>query len=102
MSKTKKNERILEIVREAIRSGVYYPVDQAKLRIAQREVTIPEIEYVILNGHHEKRKDEYKEEHKSWNYAIKGKTLNDRELRIAISLDKKTSVLLITVIDLDK
>jgi hypothetical protein len=102
MTRPQKDEQILELARTSINSGIYFILDHAKLRLAQREVTIPEIEYVILNGHHEKRKDEYKEEYKTWNYAIRGKTLNGRELRIALSLDKKTSLLIITVIDLVK
>lgn len=55
-----------------------------------------------MNGHHEKSKDEYKPEHKCWNYSIRGKTVSERELRVAVSLDKVSGLLIITVIDLDK
>lgn len=96
-----KNPDILNIAQEAISKGVYFPVDHAKLRLNQREVTIPEVEYVILNGYREPQKDEFKKEHNSWNYAIRGKTVDKRSLRIAVSLEEKTNVLIITVIDLD-
>lgn len=81
-------------------NGDYTPVDHAKIRLQEREVTIPEMEYVLLHGRHEKRKDEYKEEHKSWNYAIRGKTISGRELRVCVALDKTTHLLIVTAIDL--
>jgi hypothetical protein len=60
------------------------------------------MEQAIARGHHEKRKDEYKTEHKCWNYSIRGKTVDARELRVAVSLDKNSGLLIVTVIDLAK
>lgn len=93
---------IHSIAKKAITEGTYLPVEHAKLRLNQREVTLPELEYVIEKGRREPKKDEFKLEHNAWNYAIKGKTVDNRNLRIAVSLDEKTKVLIITVIDLDK
>lgn len=96
-----KNPNILAIARQAVAAGNYTPVDHAKLRLDEREVTVQEMEQVITNGHHEKNKDEYKPEHRSWNYSIRGKTVDKKELRVAVSLDRDTGLLIITVIDLD-
>ncbi len=57
--------------------------------------------YVLTTGYREAKKDEYKEEHQSWNYAMRGKTVDDRKLRVAVSFDKD-DLLIITVIDLEK
>ena len=100
-TKSLKNPNILSIARKAIAEGNYTPVDHAKLRLDEREVTIQEMEQAITRGRHEKSKDEYKFEYKSWNYSIRGKTLDDRELRVAVSLDTTTGLLIITVIDLN-
>ena len=55
-----------------------------------------------MTDYREERTDEFKSEHKSWNYAIRGKTISKRELRVAVSLDITSGVLIITVIDLGK
>lgn len=72
----------------------------AFIRMTQRQVTLPEMLHVLRNGYHEKRKDEFKEQHNAWNYAIRGKTLDKRELRVCVSFDK-SGMLIITAIDLD-
>jgi hypothetical protein len=66
----------------------------------KRQITRPEYEYVLINGYHEKKKDDYKEKYKAWNYAIRGKTIDKRSIRVVVSFDKN-DLLVITVIDLD-
>ena len=56
---------------------------------------------VIETGWNERNKDEFKPEWKAWNYAIRGKTVDKRELRIAVSFEQEYSMLIIiTAIDL--
>jgi hypothetical protein len=71
------------------------------MRKSQRSIGLPEIIYVLRNGYHEKRKDEFKPEYNAWNYAIRGRTIDDRDLRIAIAFDKN-KMLIITVIEIIK
>jgi hypothetical protein len=66
----------------------------------KRQITRPEYEYVLINGYHEKKKDDYKEKYKAWNYAIRGKTIDKRSIRVVVSFDEN-DLLVITVIDLD-
>ena len=96
-----KIEDVLERVRQKSKSGEYVPVEHAKLRMDQREVTDPEVRYVLSHGHREPKKDEFKDEHKAWNYSMRGKTADGRQLRIVVSFDSN-DMLLITVIDLEK
>lgn len=57
--------------------------------------------YVLTkSGWHEKRKDSYSEEFKAWNYAIRGSTIDEREIRVIVSFDD-SGLLIITVIDLE-
>ena len=101
MGKPSKIKNIMYEVQKAIEKGNYLYVGHANQRLQQRDVTRQEVKQVLKNGHNEKRKDEYKEEHNRWNYSIKGKTIDKRSLRVAVSFDSK-NMLIITVIDLDK
>jgi hypothetical protein len=96
-----KDKNILKLVKSAIENGTYIYTSHANQRIKQREVTRYEVKQVLLSGHHEKRKDCFDEVFNSWNYSIKGKTLDKRQLRIVISFDD-SNMLIITVIDLNK
>ena len=73
----------------------------AQIRLQERNVTRQEVRQALKNGYHEKRKDEFNQEYNRWNYSVRGKTLDKRNLRIALSFDHN-SMLVITVIDLDK
>ena len=55
---------------------------------------------IIENGYWEKRKDEYKPEYEAWNYSIRGRTVDGRDLRIIISFENQR-LLFITAIDKD-
>lgn len=92
---------LLDVVRTCIAEGRYLDTRHATQRGAEREITRPEILYVLKTGHHEKRKDKFDQLHQAWNYAIRGKTLDKKNVRVAVSLDEKL-LLIITAIDLDK
>jgi hypothetical protein len=97
---TKHNNVLLEIS-TMLEEGKYMYIGHANQRLKERSVTRLEVKQALKNGYHEKRKDEFKEEHNRWNYSIRGKTIDSRNLRIAITFDKN-NMLVITVIDLDK
>ncbi|HXF28233.1 MAG TPA: DUF4258 domain-containing protein, partial [Chlamydiales bacterium] len=67
----------------------------------ERGILVSDVLEVLETGYHEKRKDEYKVEFKSWNYAICGKTFEDDELRIAVYFDNDLLMIVVTVIGLD-
>ena len=101
MKRPLKLKNVLSEVHNMLEEGKYRYVGDANERLQQRSVTRLEVKQALKNGHHEKRKDEFKEEHNRWNYSIRGKTLDKRNLRLAVSFDKN-NMLIITVIDLDK
>jgi hypothetical protein len=94
-----KIDKLLDKARACIASGYYLDTSHAQQRKRERNISLPEVLYVIRTGYHEKRKDEFKEEYNDWTYAVRGFTVDHRELRIAIAFTGK-NMLIITVIEL--
>ena len=101
MKRPSKIPNVLEVIRKSITNGNFYDVSHAEGRKEERNITRPEYLYVLKHGYHEPKKDEYKEEFKAWNYSIRGKTVDGRELRVVVSFDDNF-MLIITVINLEK
>ncbi len=99
MKRPPKIDNVLYKARECLISGRYYDTSHAQKRKSQRNIGLSEVLYVIKHGFHEKRKDEFKFEHHDWTYAIRGRTIDDRDIRIAIAFDEK-KMLIITVIEI--
>jgi hypothetical protein len=95
-----KIEILIDITRQAAEDGHLLYSSHANERMAQRNIIKPEVEYILSNGHHEARKDKFNKEFESWDYAIKGKTIDGRNLRIIIAIISP-NVLVVTAIDLD-
>jgi len=100
-SRVQKHQDVLGLVRDSVRRGRYLDTRHGLARMKERQVTLPELLYVLLHGRHEKRKDEFKADFNAWNYAIRGRTVDGRELRVCVSFDVEIQMLIITAIDLD-
>lgn len=83
-----------------LKRGKYYDTRHSTDRQRERGIILPEVVEVIETGWNEKSKDEYKAEWKSWTYAIRGKTVDKRELRIAIAFEGREKLIIVTAIDL--
>ena len=101
-ARPEKHPDVMALVKACVVAGNYLDTRHADARQSERSINRLEVIYVLKNGHHEKKKDEFKEEFNAWNYAIRGKTFDKRELRIAVSFDETTRLLIITAIDLVK
>jgi hypothetical protein len=101
MARPDKLVDLLDVVRTCIAEGRYLDTRHAARRGMEREITRPEILYVLKSGFHEKRKDKFDELYQAWNYAIRGKTVDKKNVRVAVSFDEN-GLLIITAIDLDK
>lgn len=97
---------VLSMVHEHVKNGRIIDTRHSKIRQQERVVTFPEIIQVLEAGWHEKVKDEWKTEYNTWNYSIRGKTLDGVELRIPVFFDdnnpKITYFGIVTVIKLIK
>jgi hypothetical protein len=74
MLRPKKHSDLKIVISECIESGRYLDSYHSSERQLERHITRPEILYVLKNGRHEKRKDQFDELYKAWNYSIRGKT----------------------------
>lgn len=70
-------------------------------RRKERQITRSEVLFVLKHGYHEKRKDTFDEFHQSWNYSVRGKTVDLREVRVVVSFDEN-GMLIITAIELNQ
>ena len=91
----------MELVKVRAEQGELIFMPHAVERRLQRNISINDITYVLINGWHEAKKDEYKEEYLEWNYAIRGKTIDGRQIRIVVSFDEN-NMLVVTVIRLQR
>lgn len=98
--KPPKLDNVLETARDCIESGKYLATFHAECRQLERDITLLDALYVIQHGYRELEYDEFKEEWQSWNYAIRGTTLQDDTVRVVISFDKTLKLLIVTVINI--
>jgi len=99
--KAPKVEKLMELIATHLELGRYLDTRHALGRQDERKITRPELLYVLKNGHHEKRKDRFDELHKTWNYAVRGKTVDKRDLRVIVSFDP-AGMLIITAIEIER
>lgn len=92
---------VLSLIQERARSGAFIILPHATFRREERQVAVAEIAFVLIHGDREPSKDEFKVEFGSWNYAMRGKTVDGRNLRIAVAFDED-EMLVVTVIPLGK
>lgn len=62
-----KIAHLLERVREALAAGRFLDTVHTTERQAERQITRPEILYVLKSGWHEKRKDVFDARYQAWN-----------------------------------
>jgi hypothetical protein len=96
-----KIKDLLKKTSEAVEKGHLLYSNHANERMQQRKILKPDVERILISGYHEVRKDKFNFEMKSWDYAVRGKTIDGRRLRIIIAF-VKPSILVITAIDLDQ
>lgn len=96
-----ESSALLALIRGAEREGLYTFVDHAEQRLLQREVTVGEVQQVLRDGWRAPKHDKYREDFRAWNYALRGKTVDGRNLRLAVAVEGN-GLLVITVIDLDR
>jgi hypothetical protein len=87
-----KIDDVVALVKKLMAEGSYVISDHAFDRGEERCISIGDIRNIISTGYHEKRKDEYKEEFKDWNYSIRGQTLDQELARVCLAFIKKINL----------
>ena len=98
MKKPAKVGNVVKAAIEAYNSNrvLYHP--HAELREMQRGINRSEVEQAIRRGRHIKKRDQFDEKYKTWKYCIEGKTLDKRNLRIAVTIDDD-GLMIITIFE---
>ena len=90
-------EDILGEVRKHVKAKKYKITNHAQERQEKHKITLPDLLFVLSNGWHEKEKTLFDNEFQNWKYAIRGKTLDLKELRVIVDFEEKQNMLIITV-----
>jgi len=101
MKRAKKIENVAALAKNLMQKGAYAISNHAKLRQGERCFTVGDVKNIINTGYHEKKKDEYKDAYADWNYAIRGKTLDEEQARVCIAFIEESHFIVITVIRLE-
>lgn len=64
-----------------------------------RKIIETELSYMLKHGYCETSKDQYDQARRNWKYAIRGSTMDGRDLRVIIAFHQH--ILIVTVIDKD-
>ena len=75
----------MEKIREFVRRDKWSFSQHAFERSNERDIDILDVSYVLKNGYHEEKKTKFNEARNSWNYAIRGITLDGEDIRVIIA-----------------
>lgn len=92
---------LLRLRREKIKLGKYRLTKHAAEQQKERSIDLPDILHVLRNGIHEAEKT-LATTTGNWKYAIKGEIEDARIIRVIISFDAESDMIIITVIDVTK
>lgn len=102
LQKPKKIENLIDRIKNCISTGSYRDTFHALERKNERNLNLPEIIHVLTTGRHEKSKDRYEEVFNSWNYAVRGHTIDGLDLRVIVSFDEERELLIITAFYIER
>lgn len=98
MKRPPQSDKLFQKILDCLDMGRYRQSKHALERELERKISLPDV-YVLKKGYHEKRKTSFDEAFQTWKYAIRGKTIDDIDIRIIISFDE-TGMMIITVMHL--
>ncbi len=88
-------------IRDCIEKGWFRQSKHAIERKIERNIDLSDVLYVLKNGYHEKQKTFFDAAFQTWKYAIRGKTIDQLNIRIIIAFDED-DMLIITVMHVSK
>lgn len=101
IQRPRQTDNLIAKISECIKRGSYRVTLHALDRQLERNIDLPDVVYVLTNGYHEKKKTSFDEVFQTWKYVVRGKTLEQVEVRIILAFDER-EMLIITVIDVTK
>ena len=95
MKSVLKTAELLRKIREHVQKGTYVITSHALERQNQRQIDLKHVLYVLKNGMREEEKDLFDVKKQEWKYAIRGKTIDQIDLRIIVAFEEE--MIIITV-----
>jgi len=96
-----KIANLLGKINECLDSGRYRLSDHAIERKNERQIDLLDAIHVLRTGYVEKEKDQFDPIFNTWKYAIRGKTLEDIDIRIILAFHEE-EILFITIMKVTK
>lgn len=87
---------VLKKIKEHVKKGTYILREHAIKRQKERQIRLTDLLYVLEHGRHEQDKDSYDIKNQHWKHAIRGKTIDNVDLRVVIAFYERMAI--ITVI----
>jgi Domain of unknown function (DUF4258) len=92
---------LMKNISECIGKGRYILSKHACERKFERDIEFEDILYVLKTGYHEREKTSFDEAFQTWKYAIRGKTLENSDIRIIVAFDHM-EMIIITIMHVSK
>lgn len=102
--KKHKPQQIKDLINkicECIDHAMFAQSRHAIQRQNTRDISLEDALYVLKTGYHEKDKTYFDDAFQEWKYAIRGKTLENLDIRVIIAFDKY-GMIIITVMHVIK
>jgi hypothetical protein len=80
-------QELLNRVSLALTTGEYRILPHARQRCSERDVSLPDIEVVLEQGHHVPRRDRYDERLFNWSYCFEGQSVDGMPLRVIVAFE---------------
>lgn len=90
-----KSSDILKKIREHLRKGTYILREHAITRQRERLVRLTDILHVLEFGRHEQEKDIFDVKYQHWKHAIRGRTVDNVDLRVIVAFHEKLAIITI-------
>ncbi|MCE5228974.1 DUF4258 domain-containing protein [bacterium] len=82
------DDKLIPFIRESVSTGNYRESYHHRVENIGRpahDVSRQEVEQVLLSGRREPARDRF-EDYQAWSYSIKGRTIDKRLIRVAVSI----------------
>jgi hypothetical protein len=101
MKKSPQITYLIKNIGDCIQQGRYVLSKHAIERKFERNIELEDVLYVLKTGYHEREKTSFDEIFQTWKYAIRGKTLENLDLRIIVAFES-VDMIVITVMHVSK
>lgn len=82
-----ERQELVDRVAQALATGEYRILPHARQRCSERDVSVPDIEVALEQGHHVPRRDRYDDRLAGWSYCFEGQSIDGEPLRVIVAFE---------------